>query len=172
MPLIRHFAFVLCLFSLLLVAYAQAEGGDIRVQTFPILAKVRPLSDAVRIVLTVLEGDRKATGRGWLKIRLYAPAPGWLFSTDFPLVEGSRLVEMELPVTHGSVEWEYVFPIRGIYRLEVSTIDKGRKEVREVFKLGIREKRRKLFILGSFIAALFLFGVLVGRRFTDGSREP
>ncbi|MGH7772187.1 MAG: hypothetical protein ACREQA_08095 [Candidatus Binatia bacterium] len=118
-----------------------------------------------------MDSDQKLAEGTIFKIRLYAPTPGWPFSTDFPLVEGSRLIEMELPAFRGSVGWEYVFPIRGIYRLEVTAIDERREEVKKVFNFAIRENRLKLLYLGCFVVVLFLFGVMAGRLFTNRDRE-
>ncbi len=67
-------------------------------------------SDAVG---KTLEGTR-------FHIRLYAPPPGRFLSTDYPLVEKTLLIEMDLVAAQGAAIWEYVFPIRGVYRLEVA----------------------------------------------------
>ena len=85
-------------------------------------------------------------------------------------MEGTNLLEMNLPVSQGRVSWEYVFPIRGVYRLEVRMAGEGAKEGKRVFEIGIKEKRMKLFYLGSFVAALFFFGFMAGRLFT-GKRQ-
>jgi len=37
-------------------------------------------------------------------------------------VEGSRLLEMDLPLRQGRAEWKYLFPIRGQYRLTVELL--------------------------------------------------
>lgn len=76
---------------------------------------------------------------------------------------------MDLPTSHGKAEWEYVFPIRGVYRLEVSALDEEGKKSKRVFKLRIRENRRKLFYLGGFVITLFLLGFTAGRLFTYGN---
>jgi len=93
------------------------------------------------------------------------------FSTDFPQVEGTPLIELEISSIQGKVEWEYVFPIRGIYRLEVSAIDGVGDGVKQVFPLRVRESRTKLVILGAFLTGLFLFGLMVGRLFTPRINE-
>jgi len=43
--------------------------------------------------------------------------------------------------------------------------------LKQVFPLRIRESRTKLVYLGTFLAGLFLFGVMVGRLFTPRGRE-
>ena len=144
----------------------QAEDGEIRIQTTPSLGEVRPHSDPVGIVVSVLGSDGKPLSRGRLNVRLVAPAPAGLFSTDFPLVEGSRLLEMDLPLFQGEAAWKYAFPIRGLYRLELRASGEAGKEIMRVFEIGVKESRMKLFYLGIFTAALFSFGFMAGRLFT------
>lgn len=172
MPLIAQLALILCLTLFSWAGSARAGQGEIRLETVPSLDEVRPLSDPVRTVLTVLDGEGKALKQGRVRIRLDAPAPGRLFSTDFPLVEGSRLMDMELPVSDGRVEWEYVYPVRGRYRLEVGAIDGEGKVIQRAFEMGIRENRLKLLYLGGFVAVLFFFGFMAGRLFTARGQDP
>ena len=87
------------------IGHARAENGEIEIQTIPSLQQLRPHSDPVRIILRALDSDGRAVQQGKLHIRLIAPPPGWLFSTDLPLVEGTDLLEMDLPVSQGQAVW-------------------------------------------------------------------
>lgn len=143
----------------------RAEVSTIGLKTVPSVDQLRPLSDPVKIILSILDSEGKPVRQGRLHIRLVAPAPGWLFSTDLSLVEGTDLLEMDLPVSQGQAAWEYTFPIRGVYRLEVGTAG-----IERLFEIGIKENRTKLFYLGIFAAALLSFGFMAGRLFT-GRRQ-
>lgn len=162
LPLIRQIGLFFYLLSLLSSASVWAEVRTIGLETVPSVDQLRPLSDPVKIILSILDSDGKPIQQGQLHIRLVAPAPGWPFSTDLPLVEGTGLLEMDLPVSQGQAAWEYTFPIRGVYRLEVRTAGMER-----LFEIGIKENRAKLFYLGIFAVALFFFGFMAGRLFTD-----
>jgi len=164
LPLIRTILF-LCLLSLP-AAEAEADQDAIGLQTVPPLTEVRPFSEPVRIALEVPDGSGNPVKEGWLKLRLHAPNSRWLFSTDFPRVEGTLLSEMVLPVSQGKVEWEYTFPIRGVYRLEVESVGEEGRGIKKVFELQIKESRLNLLFLAGFIAALFLVGFIAGRLFT------
>ena len=153
------------------IATAGATAGQIGLQTFPALDRVYTLSVPVRIVLMNSDADGKALEGTRFHIRLYAPPPGRFLSTDYPLVENTLLIEMDLVAAQGRAIWEYVFPIRGIYRLEVTTVNGAGKDVSAVFPLRIRENRTKLLYLGIFVVSLFLFGVVVGRLFTTPNKE-
>ena len=101
-----------------------------------------------------------------MNIRLEAPKPGRFFSTDFPLVEGSELIEMRLPLRRGRAEWSYLFPIRGEYRLTIDAVTPA-GNAREIFSLRIPENREKWYLLAVFTFGLFLSGVVAGRIFTQ-----
>lgn len=150
---------------------ARAENGDIRLKTIPALADARPFSEPVRVVLEVLDSRAQPMSAGRLHIRLHAPAASRLFSTDFPGVQGTLLIDMTLPVAQGKVEWNYVFPIRGAYRLETEALDEKGVATKRVFELPIKESRQKILFLAGFVVVLFLFGFVAGRLFTRPRRE-
>ena len=116
--------------------------------------------------LLVTGADGKPVADGNMAIRLEAPEPHWFFSTDFPLVEGSRLLDMTVPLRQGRAEWRYLFPIRGKYRLSVEFAAPDGRKVNKTFPLTVRENRLKWFFLGIFTVVLFAAGVLAGRIFT------
>ena len=120
------------------------------------------------MTLLVTGADGKPVANGSMAIRLEAPEPHWFFSTDFPLVEGSRLLDMTVPLRQGRAEWRYLFPIRGKYRLSVEFAAPDGRKVNKTFPLTIRENRLKWFFLGVFSLVLFAAGVLAGRIFTRG----
>jgi hypothetical protein len=125
-----------------------------------------PYSDPATLTLLVTGTDGKPMAQGWVVIRLDAPDPGRFFSTDFPLVEGSRLLDMSLLLRQGKAEWKYLFPIRGHYRLTVEYAAPDGRKASKTFTLAIREHKQKWFFLGIFSLALFAVGAVAGRVFT------
>ena len=107
-------------------------------QTVPPLAEVRPFSEAVTMIVSVTRRDGTLLENGWVQVRLDAPPHGRFFSTDFPFVEGSQLLDMRLPIHHGRVRWQYVFPIRGQYRMIVGAVAADNSKADGVFYLIIR----------------------------------
>jgi hypothetical protein len=145
-----------------------AEDINIYFKASPRPELLYPYSDPATLTLLVTRADGKPA-QGQVAIRLEAPEPGWFFSTDFPVVEGSRLLEMSLPLRQGRAEWKYLFPIRGEYRLtvEFTALDGGKTN--KTFPVEIHENKQKWFFLGIFSLALFALGVTAGRIFTPGS---
>jgi hypothetical protein len=144
----------------------RAENLNVYFKTSPRIELLRPFADPIDLSLLITGADGRPVKQGSVAVRLDAPAPGRFFSTDYPLVEGTLLSEMRLPLRQGKVNWKYLFPIRGEYRLAVDVVaDDGRK-VSKAFSFKVRENRKKWLGLGAFSAGLFVLGFGAGRIFT------
>lgn len=150
----------------LLAAPLSAQELNILFQTSPPIDLIRPHAGPVRLSVLVSDAAGKPVENGWADIRLDAPKPGVFFSTDIPLVEGTRLAEMHLPLKHGKVEWQYDWPIRGEYRLAVEATAVDGKKASKTFDITVRESATKWLTLGGFALGLFLFGFIAGGVFT------
>ena len=164
---LKIIAAAFCLSCVWLFGVASgAEEFNIYLKTSPALELLRPFADPVNISLLVTHADGRPVEQGKVSIVLDAPQSGAFLSTDFPAVEGSRLLELVLPLRQGRVQWKYLFPIRGEYRLAVNLVTAdGRIQARN-FVLPVLENRTKWLWLGSFCVGLFLFGLAAGRIFT------
>lgn len=143
-----------------------AEEIQIYFKTSPQADQLRPFGETATLSLLVTAENGRPAPQGWLVIGLDAPAPGHLFSTDFPMVEGSRLADLRLPLRNGKAEWKYLFPIRGEYRMSVDYMTAEGKQASKIFKFSVPENRVKWIILGSFIGGLFVLGFIAGRIFS------
>ena len=143
-----------------------AEDINIYFKASPRLELLYPYSDPATLTLLVTGTDGKPVAQGRVAIRLDAPEPGWFFFTDFPLVEGSRLLDMSLLLRQGKAEWKYLFPIRGHYRLTVEYAAPDGRKASKTFAFEISEHKQKWFFLGIFSLALFAVGAVAGRVFT------
>ena len=154
------------LLFILLSGNVPAQDILLQLDTLPTANQLRPFSEPTEIALSLTGSDETPIENGWVQIRVDAPKPGRFFSTDFPFVEGTRLLEVRLPIRRGKVEWQYLFPIRGQYRIvaEATTID-GRK-ANKSFDIKVKERERKWLFLGLFTLGLFSSGFIAGRVFT------
>jgi hypothetical protein len=116
------------------------------------------------LALKSLEGQ--ALAENSVLLRLDAPRPGVVFSTDFPVVEGTRLLEVRLPVLDGKVEWRQVFPIRGEYTLTAQFSGRLGAQTQQTFYFKVHEDNQKWLVLGAFCLVLFVVGVIAGRIFS------
>ena len=166
MSLKSHLAsLVLVVFALLAVPLSGQEL-NILFQTSPPVDSIRPHAGLVRLSVLVSDGAGKPVESGWANIRLDAPERSGFFSTDIPLVEGTKLAEMRLPITSGKAEWQYAWPIRGEYRLAVEAATADGKKASKIFAISVRENLTKWLALAGFTLGLFLFGFVAGRIFT------
>jgi len=151
---------------LLLGANASAAELSIDLKTSPAVGLLRPFADPVSISLLVTYADGRPVEQGSVDIVLDAPRSGAFFSTDFPMVEGSRLLELALPLRQGRAGWKYLFPIRGEYLLSVSVTAADGRVTAKNFVISILENRAKWLWLGLLCVGLFFFGFAAGRIFT------
>ncbi len=166
MSLTRFAPFALAAAALLAGARARAQDLEIHFKSTPPIERLRPYDDPATLSLLVTGSDGRPIRQGAVAIRLDAPKAGRFFSTDFPWVEGSRLEELRVNLRQGRVNWKYLFPIRGEYRLAVDVETPEGKKASKEFTFSIREHREKWAILAAFSAALFCLGFVAGRIFT------
>lgn len=148
--------------------FEAAHGADQLNIYFKIMPRpelLRPFQDPADLKLLVTDADGRPVARGSADIRVDAPDPSGIFSTDFPLVEGTRLSEMRLPLRHGAASWKMLLPIRGEYRVTVVTTSEGRR-AQKTFVFTVRESEKKWAALSVFLASLFLVGFVAGRIFS------
>jgi hypothetical protein len=162
-------AWIVLVASFLFGSLSRAADINIYFKASPRLELLHPYSDPATLTLLVTGADGKPVDQGRVAILLEAPEPSRFFSTDFPLVEGSRLLDMSLPLRQGRAEWKYLFPIRGEYRLTVEFTAIDRQKAFKTFAFGVRENKQKWVFLGIFSLALFALGVLAGRIFTSST---
>ena len=128
--------------------------------------QLRPHAGLFGLSVLVSDVEDKLVEDGWAEIRLEAPMPGNFLSTDIPQVEGTRLVELRLPIQQGKAEWQYSWPIRGDYRLAVMATSADGKKASKAFAITVRESSAKWWTLGMFGFGLFLLGFIAGRILT------
>ena len=143
-----------------------AKKLNVYFKTSPRIELLRPFADPADMSLLVTGDDGRPLENGTANIRLQAPAPGRFFSTDMPIVEGTALHEMTVKLRQGRVNWKYLFPIRGEYKLVVDALAADGRKAAKTFVFEIREKETKWLTLAAFSGALFVFGFGAGRIFT------
>ena len=95
-----------------------------------------------------------------------------LISTDFPIVEGSQMIDIQAMV-NGKLSFEkFFFPIRGNYKAKVSVTptDKQFSAVTKTFNIAVKEKpaevRNAVLFIFAILALGFVVGLLYGYQFS------
>jgi hypothetical protein len=166
LPLKKFAAFFVVVVGALGSSALSGEELTVHFKTTPQLKLLRPFADPADLALLVTGADGRPVGEGSAVISLHAPPPGAFFSTDYPLVEGTLLSELRLPLRQGKANWKYLFPIRGEYRLVVDVTANENRKASKSFSFHVSENPKKWLALGAFSATLFVFGFVAARVFT------
>lgn len=131
-----------------IIANVQNEqGGD-----------VRPDLDTAEVELTFANIQN-----GTAHISLRSPERKFFSPTDFPIVEGTDLIDAILPIENGKATFQYMFPIRGDYHLKVDEMDgEGKAAGTHELVININENPEEVKNAVIFIAILAAFGFAVG----------
>ncbi len=147
---------------------ARAAAITVNLTSTPAPHVIRPDADYARVMAQVLM-DGKPLSAGHLQVQIAAPARPAILSTDFPIVEGTRLMSLASDLHEGTYDFSYLFPIRGTYAVDLTVspvpggptfpvttlhqtlqLRENPAEVRNVWFLVLG-----LFILGGIFGALF-----------------
>ena len=122
-------------------------SGALQLTANPPLEAIRPNHDETRLALSSDANEAAGKTVRW-NLTVHIPPRSVLFSTDFPWIEGKKLLEINFLTVGKRVEWNMVFPIRGRYELTARTEVDGEAPVETTFPLVIHEDPARWFYLG------------------------
>lgn len=139
-----------------IVNVQNEQGGD-----------VRPDLDTAEVELTFVNIQN-----GTAHIFLRSPERKFFSPTDFPIVEGTDLIDATLPIENGKATFQYMFPIRGDYHLKVDVVDgEGKAVGTHELVITINENPEEVKNAVIFIAILVAFGFVVGYVLSRGRKR-
>lgn len=157
------FAAVICLSFA--PASAAAEG-DVKLSVTPPLEEVAPNGDPVTFTLTVKDEKGQPVPNARVTFSLTSPSKHWLFSTDFPIVEGTKLLEGSGLARDGTWTFQYIPPIRGTYVVDVRVEPTSQSPSFEPFSrrlsFTVHEHPAKVRNAVLLFASIAVFGGCVG----------
>lgn len=108
------------------VGFAQTGRSPLELTTNPPIGQFYPFEaeaatpqSPVQLTIAARNSDGQLLANSKFKLQIFAPPSNPFLSTDFPVVEGTKLLEMEAIATQGKLEIEQMLPIRGKYQLLV-----------------------------------------------------
>lgn len=110
----------ICALVVLFNLSPATSQSTVQWQSDPPLQQVIPDKTLVKLKLEVLDSEKQALSNANIRVSLLTPPKTPWFSTDFPIVEGTELLNLEAIAPQGSLELEQVFPIRGRYTLNIA----------------------------------------------------
>jgi hypothetical protein len=105
--------------------FSQSSQSSVQLLTEPALEKIRPLAEKpVKFTFKILDKTGKALNNANIHLTLLTPPRSPWFSTDFPWVEGTTLLDISQPSKIGEFQFQQILPIRGNYtfKLEVNPL--------------------------------------------------
>ncbi len=144
-------------------AQAQDDALRVVVTTDPPPERIGPDRTLARTTVTVVDGSGQPVPGAYLKLHLDAPEGNPFISTDFPIVEGTSLLEYAGVLPQGTLSFDYIYAIRGEYTFQLEAgRDANSLQPVAPFRMALRENPDEVRNFLVLVVGLFLFGVLAG----------
>jgi len=133
------------------------------------MAQVLPVKQPVHLTLVALDAQQQPLKHARFHLQILTPGKNPWWTTDFPIVEGTELLNMEAIVPEGKLDLQQVFPIRGRYQLRTEVTPLVANEftpIQQTLTLAVPEnpaKYRNFLILAVILLVVgWLGGVAIG----------
>lgn len=103
----------------LLASLPTMSQPVVQLETKPPLNQVIPDTEPIRIKLRAVDTNGQPLPNANFQVRLFTPSKMPWFTSDFPIVEGTTLLELDTTKPSGELQFDQTLPIRGTYRMEV-----------------------------------------------------
>jgi hypothetical protein len=170
-----------CLLSLVFystVGFSQLPQRRVFLTTNPPIDQLLPFEAEtakrqlpVNLKLQAIDAAGNLLKNAKIRLQVLTPPKSPWFTTDFPLVEGTELLELEANAPEGELQLQQILPIRGTYQLLVDVIPQARNEfapIQQTLTLSVSEnsvKYRNLFVLAVILLVVgFGGGWVIGER--------
>ena len=144
---------------------SHASEPTVQLQTEPSLSQVIPDEAPVRISLQAVDAMGQPLSDVKFQLQLLTPGKTPWFTSDFPIVEGTKLLELDAKAPDGKVEFEQVMPIRGSYTLKAQVmplVTGAFESFEQSIQLAVPENTVKYRNAAILIGILILSGVIGG----------
>ncbi|MBD2198323.1 MULTISPECIES: hypothetical protein [Calothrix] len=109
------------------IGFSASPAPGVRLVNPAPASKVLPFEAAsstpqspVKLVLRAEDATGKALENAKFNLEIFNPPHNPWFTTDFPIVEGTKLLDLETIAPKGELEVQQMLPIRGNYQLKVN----------------------------------------------------
>lgn len=161
-----------------IAGFSQSPQPTVRLTTEPSLNQIIPFeAEAVKAPFPVLLKLQAQDAAGVplenakIKLTILTPPKNPWFTTDFPIVEGTKLLEMEAIAPKGELQFQQMLPIRGNYKLSVNVTPIAANAftpIQQTLTLSVPENSVKYRNFGILAVILLLVGLggglVIGKR--------
>lgn len=179
----------LCLVSTIFwswVGFSQSPQPSVRLTTNLPISQIRPLEaeateavgsgsykPPVQLSLQAIDAQGQALKNARIHLQIFTPPKTPWFTTDFPIVEGTKLLDIEGNAPTGQLQIQQTLPIRGTYQLLVNVtalVPDAFAPIQQTLTLSVPENGAKYRNLG--ILATMLLAAGLGGGWIIGGRQP
>lgn len=157
------------------VGFSQSPQSTVKVTTEPPISQILPFeaeaftplgshqpSSPVRLTLQAVDASGQPLENAQVHLQILTPPKNPWLTTDFPIVEGTKLLDIEAIAPQGKLQVQQTLPIRGTYKLLVNvtpTVTNAFTPIQQTLTLAIPENQLKYRYLGILVAILLIVGV-------------
>ncbi|MEH1948878.1 MAG: hypothetical protein V7K77_18280 [Nostoc sp.] len=168
------------------IGFAQSPQPSVRLTTNPPINQVRPLeaeattvlgsghyNPPVQLMLQAVDAQGQSLKDAKIHLQLFTPPKNPWFTTDFPIVEGTKLLDIEGNAPTGQLQVQQTLPIRGTYQLLVAVtplVANAFEPIQQTLTLTLPENPLKFRYFGILVVILLAVGLLGG--WVIGGRQP
>jgi len=179
----------LCLMSIVFYSWAgfsQSPQPSVQLTTNPPISQVLPLEaeattglgsgeykPPVQLTLQAINAQGQALKDARIHLQISTRPKNPWFTTDFPIVEGTKLLDLEGNAPTGQLQVQQTLPTRGTYRFLVNVtpiVANAFKPIQQTLTLKLPENPLKYRYFGILVVILLAVGLLGG--WVIGSRQP
>jgi hypothetical protein len=156
------------------IGVSQSSQPSVQLVTAPPIAQVTPLEaeatkylgsgqydSPVQLKLQAQDAAGKSLQNTQFHLQILTPEPTPWFTTDFPIVEGTKLLDIVGDAPTGEFLVQQVFPIRGEYQLKITvnpTVADAFTPIEQTLNLTVPENPLKFRYFPVLIAVLLAIG--------------
>lgn len=165
-------------------SFSQLPQASVQLATEPPISQVFPLEaeatkylgsgryeSPVQLKLQARDATGAPLQNARFHLQILTPPPTPWFTTDFPIVEGTKLLDIEGNAPTGEFKMQQVFPIRGNYQLQVDVnpiVENAFAPITQTLSLTVPENPLKFryfpIVLAVLLASGFIGGWIIGGR--------
>ena len=155
-----------------LVVFSQTPQPSVRLLTEPPINQILPFDgeatvtpSPVRFTLQAVDAGGQSLENAKIRLQILTPPKNPWFPTDFPIVEGTQLLNFEAVAPKGELQIQQILPIRGQYQLLVEVtpmVENAFSPFQQFLTLSVPENWIKYRNFGVLVLILLTVGVSGG----------
>ncbi|MBE9206481.1 hypothetical protein IQ244_08125 [Nostoc sp. LEGE 06077] len=162
--------------------FSLSPQANVRLTTEPPISQIIPFEAEAKtpqlpekLTLQAVDATGKPVENAKINLKIFTPPQNPWFTTDFPIVEGTKLLDIQAIASQGQLQVQQILPIRGNYQLQVNVTPitpNAFTPIQQTLNLSVPEnpvKYRNFAILAGILLIVGLGGgwVIGGRQETQ-----